>query len=173
MTEVKSNIVLIGMPGSGKSTVGIILAKLCLRDFIDTDLLIQTREGTKLQNIIDDSGHSALRKIEEQVILSLSVENHIIATGGSAVYSDSAIVHLKKNGWIIFLDVSLEILESRLGDYSTRGIAKRSDQTLMELFEERGKLYRTYSDHTIKCDGLSQDEVSRIIGKMPLSQCQG
>ena len=163
MTQVKSNIVLIGMPGSGKSTVGIVLAKLCLRDFLDTDVLIQSREGRKLQDIIDSSGHSALRNIEEQVILALSPHNHVIATGGSAIYSDSAMVHLKQNGWIVFLDVSLEILESRLGDYSARGIARRPGQTIIDLFEERGKLYRRYADYTIKCDHLTQDEVSKIV----------
>ena len=165
MTQVKSNIVLIGMPGSGKSTVGIVLAKLCLRDFMDTDVLIQSREGMKLQDIIDSSGHSGLRKIEEQGILTLSAENYVIATGGSAIYSDSAMGHLKQNGWIVFLDVSLEILEARLGDYSARGIARRPGQTIMDLFEERGELYRRYADYTIKCDHLSQDQVSKIVAK--------
>ena len=107
----------------------------------------------------------SLRKVEEQVILALSLQNHVIATGGSAVYSDSAMVHLKQDGWVVFLDVSLEILEARLGDYSARGIAKRADQTIMDLFEERGKLYRGYADYTVQCDHLSQEEVCVMIGE--------
>ncbi len=163
MSERKTNIVLIGMPGSGKSTVGVVLAKLCLRDFLDTDVLIQSQEGKKLQDIVDSQGYAALRKIEEQVLSSLAVQNHVIATGGSAVYSDASMVHLKEDGWVVFLDVTLKMLRARLGDYSTRGIAMRPDQSLADLFKERGELYRRYADHTIRCDHLMQEEVCRSI----------
>src|SRR5512139_586368 len=107
MTQTLSNLVLIGMPGAGKSTVGVILAKQTSREFVDTDLLIQTLQERTLQDIVDTDGYAVLRKIEEDVLLGLSVQNHVIATGGSAVYSDRAMAHLKSGGLVIFLDVDL------------------------------------------------------------------
>jgi shikimate kinase len=164
MARTPSNLVLIGMPGSGKSTVGVILAKKTSRDFVDTDLLIQTSQGRNLQDIVDHDGYVALRHIEERVLLDLSVRNHVIATGGSAVYSDQAMAHLKSEGLAIFLDVDLATLESRIPDFSTRGLAKRPDQSLSELFKERFGLYARYADITIKCDKLTHEEVcARII----------
>jgi len=164
MARTPSNLVLIGMPGSGKSTVGVILAKKTSRDFVDTDLLIQTSQGRNLQDIVDHDGYVALRHIEERVLLDLSVRNHVIATGGSAVYSDQAMAHLKSDGLAIFLDVDSATLESRIPDFSTRGLAKRPDQSLSELFKERFGLYARYADITIKCDKLTHEEVcARII----------
>jgi len=163
MQRIKSNLVLIGMPGSGKSTVGVILAKMTARGFVDTDVLIQTFKKMKLQDIVDADGHSVLRAIEEKVILGLSVKNHVIATGGSAVYSDSAMNHLKSDGTVIFLDVEFDELLSRLGDFSGRGIAKRPDQSLAEVFEERSNLYAKHADITIKCGHMNQDDVCRKI----------
>lgn len=163
MQRIKSNLVLIGMPGSGKSTVGVILAKMTARGFVDTDVLIQTFKKMKLQDIVDADGHSVLRAIEEKVILGLSVKNQVIATGGSAVYSESAMAHLKSNGIIIFLDVEFDELLSRLGDFSSRGIAKRPDQSLAEVFEERSNLYAKHADITIKCGHMNQDDVCRKI----------
>ncbi len=157
--EDKSNIVLIGMPGAGKSTVGVILAKLTSRDFIDTDVLIQISQGRLLQDIVDTEGHMALRRIEEDILLGLHCDHHVIATGGSAVYSPVAMKHLKSNGIIVFLDVDLPTLESRVQDFDTRGLAKRPDQSFSDLFEERIVLYRKYADVTIDCMGLSQEEV--------------
>jgi shikimate kinase len=159
MARTLSNLVLIGMPGSGKSTVGVILAKKTSRDFVDTDLLIQTRQNRTLQNIVDQDGYVALRHIEERVLLDLSVRNHVIATGGSAVYSDQAMAHLKSEGSVIFLDVDLATLESRIPDFSTRGLAKRSDQSLSELFDERFGLYAKHSDLTIKCGRLTHEDI--------------
>jgi shikimate kinase len=165
--ENKSNIVLIGMPGAGKSTVGIILAKLTSRDFIDTDILIQISQGRFLQNIVDQEGHMALRRIEEDILLGLDCYHHVIATGGSAVYSHVAMEHLKSNGIVVFLDVDLSTLESRVHDFDTRGLAKRSDQSFSDLFQERIILYRKYADVIIDCIGLSQDEVCKqIINKI-------
>jgi shikimate kinase len=164
MVRTFSNLVLIGMPGSGKSTVGVILAKKISRDFVDTDLLIQISQGQKLQEIVDHDGYVALRHIEERVLLDLCVRNHVIATGGSAVYSDQAMAHLKSDGLAIFLDVDLATLESRIPDFSTRGLAKRPDQSLSELFDERFKLYAKHADITIKCGRLTQEDVcARII----------
>jgi shikimate kinase len=163
--EDKSNIILIGMPGAGKSTVGIILAKLTSRDFIDTDILIQISQGRSLQSIVDTEGHMVLRKIEEGILLNLHCYNHVIATGGSAVYSHGAMEHLKSNGIVFFLDVDLSTLESRVYDFNTRGLAKRPDQSFSDLFKERIILYRKYADVTIDCKGLSQEEVCAQIIK--------
>jgi shikimate kinase len=147
------------MPGAGKSTVGVILAKQTSCDFLDTDVLIQTLQERTLQDIVDIDGYAALRRIEEDVLLGLSVQNHVIATGGSAVYSDHAMTHLKSGGLVIFLDVELPTLESRVHDFRTRGLAKRPDQNFADLFQERFTLYTKYADMTIKCAGLTQEEV--------------
>jgi len=164
MTRTPSNLVLIGMPGSGKSTVGVILAKKTARDFVDTDLLIQKSQKRKLQAIVDTDGYAALRNIEEDVLLDLWVQQHVIATGGSAVYSDRAMTHLKSDGLVIFLEVDLSILESRIGDFSMRGLAKRPGQSFSDLFDERASLYVKYADITIECGRLAQEDVcSRII----------
>ena len=165
MAPRPSNIVLIGMPGSGKSTVGVILAKMASLDFVDTDILIQMAAGKSLQKIIDADGYLVLRRIEEEVLLKLDCRNHVIATGGSAVYSSAAISHLKKDGVIVFLDVDIETLQSRIRNYETRGLAKRPDQTLEELFAERLALYREYADITIGGAGLTQEEVCDAILK--------
>jgi shikimate kinase len=162
MAHTPSNIVLIGMPGSGKSTVGVILAKMASLDFVDTDILIQ-RAGKSLQEIIDADGYLVLRRIEEEVLLKLDCRDHVIATGGSAVYSPAAISHLKEDGVIVFLDVDIETLQSRIRNYETRGLAKRPDQTLEELFAERLALYREYADITISGAGLTQEEVCDAI----------
>jgi Shikimate kinase len=163
----KSNLVLIGMPGSGKSTIGVILAKRTSHDFIDTDVLIQSVQGRSLQDILDSEGYMRLREIESEVLQSLDVKNHVISTGGSAVYSDAAMQHLKEDGVMIYLDVSLDTLRSRITDYETRGIAKRPDQSFDELFLERTLLYRKYADITIAGDGLNQDQVcERILSEL-------
>ncbi len=159
MTRIHSNLVLVGMPGAGKSTIGVILAKQTVRAFVDTDVLIQTLQKRTLQDIIDTDGYAILRKIEEDVLLGLSVQNHVIATGGSAVYSDHAMTHLKSEGLVIFLDVDLPTLVSRVHDFRTRGLAKRPDQDFADLFHERQALYTKYADRTIKCTGLTQEEV--------------
>jgi shikimate kinase len=164
MKEPRSNIVLIGMPGSGKSTVGVILAKMTSRDFVDTDLTIQTLQNRPLQDIVDSDGYDTLRKIEGDVLMGLSVQNHVIATGGSAVYSHESMLHLKSNSVVIFLDVSIDTLKSRVSDFGTRGLAKPPEQSFSDLFNERFALYTKYADITIKCDGLNQEDAcNRII----------
>jgi shikimate kinase len=159
----KTNIILIGMPGAGKSTVGVILAKLTSLGFIDTDLLIQISKHRSLQDIVDVAGHMALRKIEEEVILGLDCNSHVIATGGSAIYSDAAMMHLRSRGIIVFLDVDQGTLQKRIHNFDTRGLAKRPDQTLLDLFEERYHLYARYADIRVDCANLTQEEVCSAI----------
>jgi shikimate kinase len=167
MSEAPSNTVLIGMPGSGKSTVGVLLARRTARGFVDTDRLIRESTGRTLQDIVDSDGHMALRKIEEDLLVNLDYHDHVIATGGSAVYSQAAMEHLKADGFIVFLDVDLATLESRVRDSATRGLAKRPDQTLADLFEERLPLYAKYADVSVSCGGLTDEEVcSRIMGEL-------
>lgn len=147
------------MPGAGKSTTGVILAKTLCRGFIDTDVLIQTLEKVTLQEIIDSKGYMTLRAIEERTILGVQCSNHVIATGGSAVYSESAMVHLKANGIVVFLEITYNEIFRRISNFATRGLARRPDQTLEDLFDERARLYRTYADITIFSDGKSQEMV--------------
>ncbi len=171
MDQGKSNIVLIGMPGSGKSTVGVLVAKEAALGFVDSDLLIQSGQGRTLQDIVDTDGHMALRKIEEDVLLTLTLTDHVIATGGSAAYSHEAMIHLKGSGVVVFLDVNLKTLRSRIHNYDTRGLAKRPDQTLDELFDERLALYTRYADITVKASDIDQDKVcSAIIDALALQR---
>ena len=165
-----SNIVLVGMPGVGKSTVGVILAKLASLGFIDTDVLIQVFERRSLQSIIDSEGYMALRGIEERVLLGLDCRRHVISTGGSAVYSPAAMAHLAVDGVIVFLDVDLATLESRVLDLGGRGIAKHPDQSFAELFEERRRLYAAYADVTVDCQGITHEMVcTEILDRLRLS----
>lgn len=154
-----SCIVLVGMPGAGKSTIGVLLAKELAKDFLDTDVLIQVRANQSLQSIVDNSGYLILRQLEEQVLLDLELENHVIATGGSAVYSDAGIAHLKKLGPVIYLKVSLEELKRRVQNLPKRGIAGRPGITLDELYEERRPLYEKFADHTVDCDGRTPEQI--------------
>lgn len=149
------------MPGAGKSTIGVILAKQASLHFVDTDLLIQTGQKRTLQDIVDRDGYQVLRQIEEETLLGLAASNSVIATGGSAVYSDRAMSHLKSDGIVVFLNVDLPVLESRIRDYSSRGLAKRPDQDFDDLFLERYALYTKYADITI--NNLTPEEVAAEI----------
>lgn len=160
---MRRNLVLIGMPGAGKSTIGVLLAKCSARAFVDSDLLIQSVEGRSLQSIIDRDGYLILRAVEEGVLLSLNLQNHVIATGGSAIYSDPAMQHLREEGIVIFLDVDRATLERRLGDHRGRGIAKAPGQSFAELFAERRILYQRYAEITIACAGLTMEMVCNRI----------
>lgn len=141
-----ANIILIGMPGCGKSTVGVILAKTLGIGFVDTDLIIQQREGRLLQNIIDTDGIDYFLDCEAEAVKSLACDNTVIATGGSVVYRESAVKHLKNNGKIIYLDVSLDEIKRRLDNISTRGIAAKKNKSIEDIFNERTALYEKYAD---------------------------
>ena len=146
-------ITLIGMPGCGKSCMGRALAGKLKMKLVDSDRLIEKRYEKKLQVLIDELGVEAFRKIEEEVISSIQGENLIVSTGGSAVYSDKAMKHLKSLGKVIYLYCSLDIVKERLGDFSKRGVVLREGQTIADLYDERVPLYRQYADITILCDG--------------------
>jgi len=148
---VRNNIILIGMPASGKSTLGVMLAKELSLGFIDTDIFIQKAEERSLQAIVDNEGHMRLREIEERVLLGIEAENCVVATGGSAAYSDPAMRHLGTRSTVVFLDVPLNVLTERMHNFATRGIAKHPDQTFEDLFNERRALYLRYADITIDC----------------------
>ncbi|HWV14249.1 MAG TPA: shikimate kinase [Cellvibrio sp.] len=163
MNYYNTSLILIGMPASGKSTIGELLAKSLKKDFIDTDTLIEQRHNSSLQAIVDAQGQQALRSIEENVLLNSTYPNHVIATGGSAVYSPKAMAHLKHFGLIVFLDVELSELEKRLHNIHSRGLAKRADQSLADLFAERRPLYQEYADITIDCAGKTHEQIINTI----------
>lgn len=165
----ESNIVLIGMPGSGKSTVGVILAKLTSRGFVDTDVLIQTSQHRSLQEIVDSEGYMGLRKIEEKVLLGLHCKSHVIATGGSAIYSHAAMEHLNSTGIVVFLKADLQTLESRITDFDSRGIAKSPEQSFSDLFQERSVLYSRYAEIVVECINETHEQVcTKIIDALLL-----
>ena len=146
---------LIGMPGSGKSCMSRAVSGKLNMKALDADKVIERRMGKKLNEIIEEFGIDEFRKIEEETLLSINQNNIILATGGSAVYYERAMQHLKKSGKIIYLYVSFETMLKRLGDYSKRGIVMRPGQTIKELYEERAALYKKYADVTINCDGTA------------------
>ncbi len=158
------NIILIGMPACGKSVTGVVLAKALRMKYIDADLLIQEKAGKPLQTIINEDGIDAFKKLEEEVLLSISEENTVIATGGSAVYYDAAMKHLKKNGIAVYIKISLYTVKKRLRNIKTRGVAMEKGQTLADLYAERVPLYEKYADITVKSDrGTMEDTAASII----------
>ena len=165
---MQSNITLIGMPGAGKSTIGVILAKNMGFGFIDTDVLIQTNQQKTLQMIINETDHLNLRVLEEETILKVGVDNHVIATGGSVVYSDKAMAHLQSISKIVFLEVRFDELKRRIKNFGTRGIAKTMDQTFADLYQERQILYKKYADATVDCNTLSQAELADLVESLLL-----
>ena len=159
----KDNIVLIGMPASGKSTAGVILAKVLGKKFIDTDLVIQEREKALLADIIKDKGVAGFMKIEEEAILSVDVKNTVIATGGSAVYGEKAMEHLKENGTVVYLKVEKDELFKRLTDIKERGVVLREGETIEEMFDSRSVLYEKYADIIIEERDSTIEETIRKI----------
>jgi shikimate kinase len=155
----KRNVVLIGMPGVGKSTVGVLLAKRLGFAFIDTDIFIQVREGRSLQELIRAHGTEEFCRIEENHILALALDSHVIAPGGSVVYRPRAMAHLKAGGVAIHLDLAVERLKRRLEDVDARGVVIGPGQTIESLYAERRPLYLDYADATVATDGLPPDQV--------------
>ena len=159
MGSVRDNLVLVGMPGAGKSTVGVLLAKATWRGFVDTDVVIQAREGRRLQDILDSQGVEAFRQIEERHVLALAHRCCVVATGGSVVYSDRAMAHLKATGVAVHLHLPFDILERRLTNLDSRGVVILPGQSLRELFDKRQPLYERFADVTVECTGLGHDQV--------------
>ncbi|MBR2528884.1 MAG: shikimate kinase [Blautia sp.] len=161
------NIILIGMPGSGKSTIGVLLAKELGYEFIDTDLLIQRLHQAKLAEIIEKEGNEGFLRIENEVCRSLKADYAVIATGGSAVYSPEAMAHLKKLGRIIYLHVELEKLKKRLQDIKARGVVLPQGMALEDIYRERKVLYERYADLTIAEENDTLEEsVARVLEAM-------
>ncbi len=161
--QKKTNIVLLGMPGSGKSTVGVLLAKRLGKKFVDTDLLIQEQEGRLLNEIIKEEGMEKFIEIENQVNSSLVAENSVIAPGGSAVYGREAMEHFKEIGDIVYLKLSYRSVAKRLGDLTKRGVVFRPGQTLKSLYKERCPLYENYADYIVECDGKKIGETLEAV----------
>lgn len=171
MSNNLDNVVLIGMPGAGKSTLGVVLAKILGYEFIDADLLIQSKLDKTLQKIIDACGPDGFIEVENEVLCTLSASRAVIATGGSAVYPDEAMNHLKSIGTVVYLRVSYEELESRLGGLHERGVVMKNGMgmSLADLYEERRPLYEKYADVTIDIDGLSvRDAARRLVDQLSI-----
>ena len=161
------NIIITGMPGAGKSTMGVILAKSLGMKFVDTDILIQEDTGRLLQEIIDAEGPEAFKKIEERTILSRRYHNAVIATGGSVVFSGRAMEYLKTGGIVLYLEISFEEMVRRLGNITTRGIVLVRGQGLREMYDQRVPLYEKYADITVDCSGDDfEDRVGNVIGQL-------
>jgi shikimate kinase len=160
------NIILIGMPACGKSTIGVVLAKTMGMKFLDTDLLIQEREGALLQDLINTKGDGYFKKVEEYILRSINVENTIISTGGSAIYYSKAIEHFKKNGKVVYIKVSYDTIENRLNDITTRGITMAPGETLKELYDKRVPIYEASADIIVETDCLSVEQAIEKIIKM-------
>ena len=157
--QPNNNIILIGMPAVGKSTIGVLLAKRLKYSFLDTDIYIQSREKKSLQEIIQSRGTTGFCDIEERYILSVNVSSHVIAPGGSVVYRQKAMQHLQSDGKIIHLHLALKHLQKRLDDVDARGVVIAPGQKLDDLYAERQPLYLKYADATIVTDGMPPDQV--------------
>jgi len=161
-----ANIVLIGMPAVGKSTIGVLLAKAASRDFIDTDVFIQAREGRSLQEIIDREGLEEFCRIEARHILSLACRGKVMATGGSVVYSEPAMKHLGGCGVIVHLTLDLQAIKKRLTNLDSRGIVMAPGKTIDLLYEERMPLYRQYADFIVNCGEKTHEKIVAEIIRM-------
>ena len=162
---MRNNLVFIGMPAVGKSTVGVVIAKKLGLGFLDTDLLIQEKEGRLLKDIIKAEGLDGFLEIENKVNQGVETENHVISPGGSVVYCEGAMEHLKEIGLIIYLKVSCETIMDRIKDPKKRGVVLRKNQTLEDLYNERSILFEKYADIVVDEDGCTIDETIERVSK--------
>lgn len=153
------NLILIGMPAVGKSTLGVLLAKRLALDFVDTDLLLQRRMGMRLHQMINLKGLHSFRVAEEQTLLALDCQNTVIATGGSVIYSSLGMAHLAQLGRLVYLEISLEQLTRRMDDCGQRGVVMAPGQSFAELYAERTPMYRRYADFQVHCDGRDMTQI--------------
>ena len=158
----KSNITLIGMPGAGKSTVGVVVAKMLCKSFLDTDLLIQQNTGKRLFEIIQEKGNEGFLKVEGDTISSLDVKNSVIATGGSAVLCEKAMKRLKEISTVVYLRITVDALAKRLGDLNRRGVVLSEGQGIADLYGERCPLYERYADIIVDSDNFSQIQATAM-----------
>lgn len=160
---MEKNIILIGMPGAGKSTVGVVLAKILGYRFLDSDLLIQEREGRLLCDILEQDGLAGFLSVEEEVNAGITAKNTVIATGGSAVYSARAMEHFKEIGVVVYLRHSLEEIMERVGDVKKRGIALKEGQDMAGLYHERCPLYEKYADIVLDAEGIAIENLAKML----------
>lgn len=168
----KSNLVLIGMPGVGKSTIGVVLAKHLGLNFIDTDLLLQSRAGCRLQQIISERGLNTFLELEEKVILDLKEQRSVIATGGSVIYSPFAMDALRENGHLIYMKISLPQLQQRIDDMGKRGVVIEQNQSFADLYNSRTRLYEQYAELTVDCDNQTANQVVQRV-EIAIAQATG
>ncbi|MDR3344874.1 MAG: shikimate kinase [Oscillospiraceae bacterium] len=166
MQAEKTNIVLIGMPAGGKSTAGVLLAKTIGKDFCDTDLLIQQRTGALLSDILRERGIDGFLQAEDEALLSVEVQNTVIATGGSAVYCERGMAHLRESGRVFFLDIPPEEAARRIADITARGVVARQGQSIAELYAERLPLYQRWADVTIPAMGYTAEELVAELARL-------
>lgn len=161
-----NNVVLIGMPGAGKSTVGVVLAKRLGFRFVDSDLVIQEHEGMLLHRILEEKGLEGFLKAEDDINASIQAERSVIATGGSVIYGSRAMAHLKSIGTVVYLKLACQSVKERLGDLKERGVALKDGQTLESLYEERIPYYERYADWIVDCDNKEIKDIAAEIADM-------
>ena len=159
------NVVMIGMPGCGKSTLGVLLAKALMMDFVDTDLIMQNQAGKPLQQMVDELGTAGFSKAEEDCICRLDLQNTVIATGGSVALEERAMEHLAQNSVIVFVKLTYETIEGRLKNISTRGITLEKGQTLRDLYDYRQPFYHRWGQIVMEADGQEIEQTVEILVK--------